>query len=109
MYVTAPVTGSTLTVPFEGPDVIVTLVGSIGPSKSVSFGVITSITTGLSSVVVAVSLFATGASLTGLTVKVMFAVSHNTGVPASHNVYGIVATPLKFGAGSNVTTPVVES
>ena len=39
VYVTSPVTGSTVTVPLSGASVIVTLVGSIGPSKSVSFDV----------------------------------------------------------------------
>ena len=63
----------------------------IVPSTSVSFAV-TAIVTGVLLGVVAVSLTATGASLTAVTTNVIFALSHRA--PASHNVYGIEAVPL---------------
>jgi hypothetical protein len=53
------------------------------------------------------SLSTISASFTAVTVKVMLAGSHNTGISA-HTVYGNVATPLKFSAGS-MSQPVVVS
>ena len=97
-------------VPLVGPLTGVVVTTSGVPSGSVSPASVKSPpTVGVSSVVVLVSLSTIGASFTAVTVKVMSAVSHNTGVPASHNVYGNAATPLKFNAGSKVTTPVVTS
>ncbi|MNE18030.1 hypothetical protein D3C80_1110350 [compost metagenome] len=75
-------TVSTVTVPFEGGVTIVTLVSSRLPSGSVSFAG-TSMTIEVSSSVVAVSSFATGGLLTGSTVIITIAVSHNTGIPVS--------------------------
>ena len=64
---------------------MVTEVGSIVPSMSVSLEV-TLITTGVSSFVEATSSLATGASFTAFTVIVTVAISHcaGSGVPLSH-------------------------
>ena len=81
--------------------IVTTAVGAVrGPSTSVSF-VNTEIVTGVSSKVVTVSLVATGASLTALTVivKVWSTQLAGSGVPESQTVITTVSVPLKFGAG----------
>ena len=64
-----------------------TEVGTNVPSTSESFDRM-DILTGVSSGVVAASFTATGGSLTGVTVTVMFAVAHcaGSGVPLSHTL-----------------------
>ena len=59
VYATSPVVGSIAIVPFDGAVISVTLVGSIVPSKSVSFAKMP-ITTTVSSSVLAVSSVAVG-------------------------------------------------
>ena len=104
MYVTSPVVGFTVTVPFVGFVTIVTLASLIAPSVSVSLFV-TSITTGVSSLVVATSSTALGASLTAFTVTVKFA-TFDKSPPLSCIVYEIDAVPLKLVEGVKVTSPV---
>ena len=92
MYVTSPVVGFTVTVPFVGFDTTLTLASLIEPSVSVSLFV-TSITTGVSSLVVATSSTAFGASFTGVTViiKVSFIQIAGSGVPLSQTDTTIVS------------------
>ena len=73
-------TGSTDTVPFDGGLTIVTVVGSIPSSTSVSLPV-TGVVTGVSSGVVSLSSFATGGSFTQATSIVTVAVSHSAMPP----------------------------
>ena len=83
-----------------GGTVTTTVAGSRGDSKSESLPK-TAITTGVSSVVGAVSLLATGASLTGLTVivKVWLSQIPGNGKPESQTSIVIISVPVKSGFG----------
>ena len=69
----------TTTEPLVGPEITVTLAGSMVPSRSVSLAV-TAMTTGVSSSVVALSSLATGRSFTSVTVMVTTAISQSRSV-----------------------------
>ena len=74
------------------------------PSTSESLNK-TLVVTGTNGLVVAISLTATGASLTELIVTVTVAVSHIVGVPLSHTVYVYESVPLNPVFGVYVIVP----
>ncbi|MNY10028.1 hypothetical protein D3C86_1429820 [compost metagenome] len=92
----APVTGSIVTVPFEGWSTTVTLVLSRFPSGSLSLEG-TLITTGVSSLVVATSPFAVGGQFVTVTGKVMcvglFSHGFNGFVPSVTSVLFVTPSP----------------
>ncbi len=99
-YLSLP-SGSLLTVPFEGWVKLATL--RLSPSTSESLAR-TSISAFVSSSMVAESLFATGSSLSGLTVMVKDWVALSSAppfaVPPSSWIFSvIVAVPFLFAAG----------
>ena len=91
-----PVVGLTVTVPWFGWSVIVTVVGSIVPSGSVSLPV-TPIVTGVSSGVVPLSRTATGGSFFGVTMIMIGTVSHTP--LALHATTHMVSVPFQLVFG----------
>ncbi len=108
VYVIAPDIGFTLVEPLEGAVVTVTEDETINPSLSTSFDK-TLIANGVSSFVIAESLFAIGASLIRFTVikMVAFEQSAGKGKPLSQIETTTVSLPLKFVVGVYVNVPSV--
>ncbi len=105
VYVYVPSAFTTI-VPLFGPSTGVVFTVNGVPSGSLSPESVTSPEPGVSSFVTSASLSITGASFTGLTVTVKLAL-FDVAPALSLIVYWIVAVPLKFEAGVNVTSPVV--